>query len=153
MLCLQNKDYRDNQALYFLTTGGSFRNKGSDELNFSGTIAERLNGIVNGIFTNEDGKFNLGLNYEAGENRPDYRTDGRFGVTLQTQISDKVLINGKVGVPVGSKTQASVVGEVKVEILLNEDGNCSLCEGDCIEQSPVMGAFDENGDTLSNERL
>lgn len=33
-------------------------------------------------------------------------------------------------------------------VLLNEDGNCSLCEGDCIEQSPVMGAFDENGDTI-----
>ena len=32
-------------------------------------------------------------------------------------------MNGKVGVPVGSKTQSSVVGEVKVEVLLNEKGN------------------------------
>ena len=121
---LQNKDYRDNQALYFLTTGGSFRDKGSDELNFSGTIAERLNGIVNGIFTNEDGKFNLGLNYEAGENRPDYRTDGRFGVTLQTQISDKVLINGKVGVPVGGAgaNETVIAGDVEIDFLLNEEG-------------------------------
>ncbi len=121
---LQNKDYRDNQALYFLTTGGSFRNRGSGELNFSGTIAERLNGIVNGIFTNEDGKFNLGLNYEAGENRPDYRTDGRFGVTLQTQISDKVLINGKVGVPVGGAgaNETVIAGDVEIDFLLNEEG-------------------------------
>lgn len=121
---LQNKDYRDNQALYFLTTGGSFRNRGSGELNFSGTIAERLNGIVNGIFTNEDGKFNVGLNYEAGENRPDYRTDGRFGVTLQTQISDKVLINGKVGVPVGGAgaNETVVAGDVQIDFLLNEEG-------------------------------
>ena len=120
---LQNKDYRDNQALYFLTTGGSFRNRGG-ELNFSGTIAERLNGIVNSIFTNGDGKFNVGLNYEAGENRPDYRTDGRFGVTLQTQISDKVLINGKVGVPVGGAgaNETVVAGDVQIDFLLNEEG-------------------------------
>ena len=36
---------------------------------------------------------------------------------------DKVIINGKVGVPVGSQTQSSVVGEVKVEILLNNEGS------------------------------
>ncbi len=121
---LQNKDYRDNQALYFLTTGGSFQSRGLNELNFSGTIAERLNGIVNGIFTNGDGKFNVGLNYEAGENRPDYRTDGRFGVTLQTQISDKVLINGKVGVPVGGAgaNETVIAGDVEINFLLNEEG-------------------------------
>ena len=34
-----------------------------------------------------------------------------------------MVINGKVGVPVGTQTQSSVVGEVKVEILLNKEGN------------------------------
>ena len=42
---------------------------------------------------------------------------------MSTQLSDRVIINGKVGVPVGGQTQSSVVGEVKVEILLNKDGN------------------------------
>ena len=92
---LESEDERGNQALYFLASGGSFQPRGSGEFNVSGTIAERLNGILNGVFSNGDGKLNIGLNYEVGQNRPDYQTDDRFGVTLQTQISDRVLINGK----------------------------------------------------------
>jgi hypothetical protein len=119
---LESQDDRQNQALYLLSTG-SF-SKGLNELNFSGTIAERLNGIINGIFSSGDSKFNLGLNYEAGQNRPDYRTNDRFGVTLQTQISDRVLINGKVGVPVGGAdaTDTVIAGDVEIDFLLNEEG-------------------------------
>ena len=117
---LESNDDRQNQALYLLSTGSFSR--GLSELNFSGTIAERLNGIVNGIFTSSDSKFNVGVNYEVGENRPDYKTDDRFDLTLQTQISDRVLINGKVGVPVGGETQTVVAGDVQIEFLLNEEG-------------------------------
>ena len=117
---LESPDDRQNQALYLVSTG-SFSG-GLNELNFSGTIAERLNGIVNGIFSNSDGKFNVGLNYEAGQNRPDYQTDDRVGVTLQTQISDRVIINGKVGVPVGGASETVVAGDVEIDFLLNEEG-------------------------------
>ncbi len=117
---LESPDDRQNQALYLVSTG-SFSG-GLNELNFSGTIAERLNGIVNGIFSNGDGKFNVGLNYEAGQNRPDYQTDDRVGVTLQTQISDRVIINGKVGVPVGGASETVVAGDVEIDFLLNEEG-------------------------------
>ncbi len=117
---LESKDDRQNQALYLLSTGSFSR--GLSELNFSGTIAERLNGIVNGIFTSSDNKLNVGLNYEVGENRPDYKTDDRVDLTLQTQISDRVLINGKVGVPVGGETQTVIAGDVQIDFLLNEEG-------------------------------
>ncbi|WP_242135192.1 translocation/assembly module TamB domain-containing protein [Aestuariivivens marinum] len=119
---LESKDDRQNQALYLLSTGSFSR--GLNELDFSGTIAERLNGIINGIFSSGDGKFNLGINYEAGQNRPDYQTNDRVGVTLQTQISDRVLINGKVGVPIGgaSATETVVAGDVEIDFLLNEEG-------------------------------
>ncbi|MFI0431380.1 translocation/assembly module TamB domain-containing protein [Mariniflexile sp. HMF6888] len=119
---LESDNDKQNQALYLLSTGGFSR--GLSELNFSGTIAERLNGIINGIFTTGDSKLNIGLNYEAGENRPDYQTDDRFGVTLQTQISDRVLINGKVGVPVGGAgaSETVIAGDVEINFLLNEDG-------------------------------
>ncbi|MEL0456560.1 translocation/assembly module TamB domain-containing protein [Flavobacteriaceae bacterium SZ-1-7] len=117
---LESPNDRQNQALYLISTGSFSR--GLNELNFSGTIAERLNGIINGIFTNGDSKINIGLNYEAGQNRPDYQTDDRVGVTLQTQISDRVLINGKVGVPVGGATETVVAGDVEIDFLLNEEG-------------------------------
>ncbi|WNH12077.1 translocation/assembly module TamB domain-containing protein [Thalassobellus suaedae] len=117
---LESPDDRQNQALYLLSTGSFSR--GLNELNFSGTIADRLNGIINGIFTNGDGKFNVGINYEAGQNRPDYQTDDRVGVTLQTRISDRVIINGKVGVPVSGASETVVAGDVEIDFLLNEEG-------------------------------
>jgi len=117
---LESDSDRQDQALYLVSTG-SFSG-GLDELNFSGTIAERLNGIINSVFSNGDSKLSLGLNYEAGQNTPDYQTDDRVGLTLQTQISDRVLINGKVGVPVGGATDTVIAGDVEVSFLLNEDG-------------------------------
>ncbi|WP_235835877.1 translocation/assembly module TamB domain-containing protein [Cognatitamlana onchidii] len=122
---LQTQEEKQNQAL-FLISSGSFSGAGTN-LNFSGTIAERLNGIVNGLFSNNDGKLNIGLNYEAGSNRPDYQTDDRFGFTLQTQISERVSINGKVGVPIAgrgqSQTQTVIAGDVEISFLLNEEGS------------------------------
>jgi len=41
---------------------------------------------------------------------------------LATQINDRILINGKLGVPVGAKTQSTVIGEVRVEFLVDEAG-------------------------------
>ncbi|WP_345272436.1 translocation/assembly module TamB domain-containing protein [Flaviramulus aquimarinus] len=117
---LESDEDKQNQALYLISTGSFSR--GLNEINFSGTIAERLNGILNGIFTSDDSKLNIGLNYEAGQNRPDFQTDDRFGVTLQTQISDRVLINGKVGVPVGGATETVIAGDVEIDFLLNEEG-------------------------------
>ncbi len=119
---LDSESVRQDQALYLLSTGSFSR--GLDELNFSGTIAERLNGIVNSILASGDSKFNLGLNYEAGQNTPDYQTDDRVVATIQTKISDRVLINGKVGVPVGGAgaTETVIAGDVEIDFLLNEDG-------------------------------
>ncbi len=120
---LESPDDRQNQALYLISTGSFSRNL--SELNFSGTIAERLNGIVNGIFTNNNDKVSIGINYEAGANTPDYQSQDRFGITFQTQINDWVRINGKVGVPIGDApgvTQSVIAGDFQIDFLLNQDG-------------------------------
>ena len=68
----------------------------------------------------------LDVGYSTGgvqSPQDDIITDEQFDVSLTTQISKNVIVNGKVGVPVGAQTQSSVVGEVKVEVLLNEAGN------------------------------
>lgn len=117
---LGSKEERDNQALYLLSTGAFSR--GIDDLNPYGTIAERLNAIVNNIFSDADSKLNIGLNYEIGEKRPDYETDDRVGFTLQTKLSDRVLINGQLGVPVGGVGETVVAGDVQIDFLLNEEG-------------------------------
>ncbi len=117
---LDSKDDKDNQALYLLATGGF--NRQLQDISFTGTIAERLNGLINGIFTDTDNKIKIGLNYEAGQRRPDYITDDRLGFTLQTKITDRVLINGKVGVPVGGASESVIAGDVQIDFLLNQEG-------------------------------
>ena len=117
---LSSKDERDNQALIFLATG-SFAN-GVSGLDFSGTIAERLSGIVNNLLGGNNGDFAVGLDFELGQDSPELQTNSRVGLTLQTKISDRVLVNGTVGVPFGSAQQTTITGDVQIDWLLNEDG-------------------------------
>ncbi|HSM64133.1 MAG TPA: translocation/assembly module TamB domain-containing protein, partial [Gillisia sp.] len=88
----------------------------------TGNLVERASSLVNDIFADEDGKFQVGINYVQGDRTPDQQTVDRFGLTLSTQITDRVLINGQVGVPVGGVTESLIVGDVEIEFLLNEEG-------------------------------
>ncbi|MDX1773443.1 translocation/assembly module TamB domain-containing protein [Oceanihabitans sediminis] len=117
---LESKDDRSNQAIYLLATG-SF-SSGLSELSINGTIEERLNGIINGLLSDSDNKLQVGLNVEFGENTPEYQSDDRLGVTLQTNISDRIRVNGKVGVPIGGISQTAIAGDVQIDFLLNEEG-------------------------------
>ena len=119
---LTSKEDRDNQALYLLTTGSFAR--GLDDLNLSGTITERLNGIIGNILGDQSDQLKFGLNYEIGQNRPDYQTNDRVGLTLETKVSDKIIINGKVGVPIGNTaaTESVIAGDVQIDFLLNDEG-------------------------------
>ena len=79
--------------------------------------------ILSGIlFNNDDGVFDVGVDLVSADNNPDYQSAGRVGITLATQITDRVLINGKVGVPTGGVSESVIVGDVEVDFLLNEDG-------------------------------
>jgi hypothetical protein len=117
---LSSKVERDNQALIFLATGG-FAN-GVTGIDFNGTIAERLSGIVNNILGGNNENLNVGLDLELGQDTPELQTNSRVGLTLQTKISDRILVNGKVGVPFGGAAQTTITGDVQIDWLLNEDG-------------------------------
>ena len=103
-----------------------------DRINFDAntTITNTASNAIAAAFSNlindPDSKFQLGVDYKSGQINNDLNTiatDNQVDVSVSTQVSDRVIINGKVGVPVGTKTQSSVVGEVKVEVLLNKEGN------------------------------
>ncbi|WP_299100334.1 translocation/assembly module TamB domain-containing protein [uncultured Winogradskyella sp.] len=117
---LSSKEEKDNQALIFLATGG-FSN-GIEGANFTGTISERLSGIVNNLFGTNNGNLDVGIDLELGQDTPELQTNSTVGLTLQTKISDKILVNGKVGVPFGSASQTVISGDVQIDFLLNEDG-------------------------------
>ena len=117
---LDTNEEKESQALFLIATGAF--SSGLNDINFTGTLTERLNGLVNNLLSSGDGKFDIGVNFEAGTNNPEYQTDNRVGLTLQTKISDRVLINGKVGVPVGGLGDSVIAGDVQVDFLLNEEG-------------------------------
>lgn len=117
---LSSRDERNNQALIFLASGGF--SSGVRGANFTGTISERLTGIVNNLFGSGDGNLDVGFDFEIGQDTPEIQTNNKVGVTLQTKISDKILVNGKVGVPFGSASQTVISGDVQIDLLLNEDG-------------------------------
>jgi hypothetical protein len=123
---LSDKDKKQFQALSLLATG-AFRS----ELSFGtqdalGLVSDRVTTMLNDIISSENGNFDIGLNFELGENNPNYVTDSRVGVTLSTRLSDRVLINGKVGVPIGGVNETVIAGNFEVEVLLNEDRTLSL---------------------------
>ncbi|SDB38453.1 Family of unknown function [Flavobacteriaceae bacterium MAR_2010_188] len=118
---LDTRERRENQALFLLASGTFASEIGLGQQAY-GTISDRLNSLVNSFITDDNGKIQVGLNYQIGENTTDYRTDDRVGLTLSTDISERVRLNGKVGVPVGGVTQTVIAGDVQVDILLNEEG-------------------------------
>ena len=123
---LSDKDAKQFQALSLLATG-SFRS----ELSFGaqdalGLVSDRVTTMLNDIISSENGKLDVGIDLQLGESNPNYVSDSRVGVTLSTRLSDRVLINGKVGVPVGGVNETVIAGDFEVEVLLNEDRTLSL---------------------------
>ncbi|MCQ0112307.1 hypothetical protein SAMN04487906_3150 [Zhouia amylolytica] len=125
---LDDKNKRELQALSLLAQG-SFVNEGNlDPSQFGySNIAETASGILTNVLNSDEGKVDVGINFERGERNPnlDYATEDRVGVTVSTQISDRILINGKLGVPINSVSETVVAGDIEMQILLNEKGTLS----------------------------
>ncbi len=123
---LDDNESRQFQALSLLATGSFTNQLRIDQQAIYGNLTERATAILNSFFTDSDGKLNVGLDLQLGQNTIDYETDSRVGVTLSTRLNDRILINGKVGVPIGGVNETVVAGDFEIEVLLNEDGNFSM---------------------------
>lgn len=124
-----NVNERTTQFISLLAFN-SFRDVDNASFNAGSVVAGTGFSAVGAAFSNlvnsGDSKFQLGLDYQQGSTDNDVdrlNIDNQVDVSVSTQVSDRVIINGKVGVPVGAQTQSSVTGEVKVEVLLNDEGN------------------------------
>ncbi|HAV54765.1 MAG TPA: N-acetyl-gamma-glutamyl-phosphate reductase [Aequorivita sp.] len=123
---LQNQEQMQNQALFLLASNSFVSDNYAGSNAFAGTVADRVSGLVNNLFADQDGKFRVGLDYSVGNRTPNQETSDRFGITLSTQINERILINGKVGVPVGGANETSVAGDIEVQWLINEDGSLRM---------------------------
>ncbi|WP_282056616.1 translocation/assembly module TamB domain-containing protein [Maribacter luteus] len=125
---LQDPQVEEKNAI-FLLAQGTFVNdqSGINSQAVTGNLIQSASGLLNQVLSGGNDKFNLGLSYEQGiqDASTDIETENRIGVTVSTQISDRVLLNGKVGVPVGGATETVVAGDFELQLLLNEEGTLS----------------------------
>lgn len=122
---LQDKQQREIQALYLISSS-SFAGDGVGQNAITRTLAERVNGIVADLFSDSDSKFKVLPYFEPGSRSVDQETADKLGVAISTQISERIIINGKVGVPLGGVNETAVAGDVEVQWLVNEDGSLRL---------------------------
>jgi hypothetical protein len=125
---LQDPTVEEKNAL-FLLAQGSFVNDqtGINQQALTGTITQSVTSMLNQLLSSNDDKFKLGVDYQQGitDRNTAIETDSRLGVTVSTKISDRLLFNGKVGVPVGGATETIVAGDFEIQLLLNEEGTLS----------------------------
>ncbi|MDC6352744.1 translocation/assembly module TamB [Zeaxanthinibacter sp. PT1] len=121
---LQDPTVEERNAIFLLAQGTFVNdNSGLSGQAVIGNAIQTASGLLNSVLSGSNDKFDFGVSYEQGYLDPnDVQTEDRIGVTVSTQISDRVLFNGRFGVPVGGVTETVVAGDVEVQVLLNEQG-------------------------------
>ena len=124
---LDDNAKREMQAFSLLSQGAFINDLSITQQAVTGNLVQTASSMFNQILNSGDGVFDVGVSYEIGERNPnrDFVTDDRLGVTVSTQINDRILVNGKIGMPIGGVSESVVAGDVEVQILLNDDGTLS----------------------------
>jgi hypothetical protein len=123
---LDDKDTRQTQALYLLSTGGFLSQDGVNQNQLSNNLFEKASSLFSDIFSGDNDKISIAPEYIVADRTPGQQTDGRFGVTVSSKINDRITVNGKVGVPVGGITETAIVGDLEVQYRVNKDGTLNL---------------------------
>ena len=121
---LADQQRRQLQAISLLSQGIFVSDVFLSPQGIANNLYEKASDVLSSILGESDGKLDFGLNYLKGDSSPDLdtRSQDRIGITFVTQISDKVLLNGKIGVPVGGVEETLIVGDVQIDFILNEEG-------------------------------
>ncbi|MWB93247.1 translocation/assembly module TamB [Flavobacterium sp. GA093] len=123
---LDDKDVRQTQALYLLSTGSFMSTDGFSQNDLSGTFAETAASLLGDIIKSNNDKFNVDLNFISADRRIGQEADGQFVANITSQVNERITINGKVGVPVGGINESAIVGDIEVQYRINEDGTANL---------------------------
>ena len=123
---LNDNESKQFQALSLLATGAFTNQLKLDEQAVYGNLVERFSDAVNSAISGGNDAIQLGLDYQIGRKTQDYITENRVGFSLAGKISDRVLFNGKVGVPFGGVNETVVAGNFEIQVLLNEERTLTL---------------------------
>jgi len=122
---LRTKEQRQLQAIWLAATG-SFQGDFGGQSAVASTLAERVNKLVADIFADSDSKFKVLPTVSARQVSLDEQLEYQVGVNFTSKISDRILINGKVAVPVNGVNETTVAGDLQVQWLVNEDGTLRM---------------------------
>ncbi|MFK7749723.1 MAG: translocation/assembly module TamB domain-containing protein, partial [Kordia sp.] len=118
---LNDDDKRRLQALSLLSQGRFVNEVNINQSVLTGNLIETATSIVNDALSDEDDIVKIGVNFSQADRSLNLETSNQLGLTVSSQISDKITFNGQIGVPVGGVTQTAIVGDAEIEISLNED--------------------------------
>lgn len=127
---LQDPTVEERNALFLLAQGSFVSNQtgGITSQAVTGNLIQSASSILNQMLSSGNDKFKWGINFDQGYQDVTtgvQQTEDRVGVSVSTQISDRLLFNGKVGVPVGGAQETVVAGDFEIQLLLNEEGTLS----------------------------
>lgn len=123
---LYDKEVRQTQALYLLSTGSFLSAEGMSQSDLSGSLFETATGLLGDIIKSDDEKFNVGINVIGSDRRLGKETDGRFEASVSSKINERITFNGKLGVPFGGINQTAFIGNIELLWRLNDDGTLNL---------------------------
>ncbi len=120
---LSDKNARELNAISLVSQGVFLSDASISTAGAVNNLLETTSSVLSNIlFNDDDSIFDVGLDLVQADNSPDLQSAGRVGITLSTQITNRVLINGKVGVPTGGISESVIVGDVEIDFLLSENG-------------------------------
>ena len=113
------------QAISLLSQGIFINEVSVSVQGITNNLYEKASDLLSNLMGDDNGKIQVGLNYLQGDNSKimDINSEDRLGLTLSTQITDKILLNGKIGVPVGGIEETLIVGDLQIDFILNEEGS------------------------------
>ncbi|MEJ2162419.1 MAG: translocation/assembly module TamB [Robiginitalea sp.] len=122
---LQDPTVEERNALFLLAQGTFVNDRsGLNQQAVTGNVYQTASNLFSKALSGDQDVINWGVSYESGyqDPRADVVTEDRIGVTVSTKISDRVLFNGRFGVPVGGVDESSVAGDAEIQVMLNDEG-------------------------------
>ena len=113
------------QAISLLSQGIFINEVSVSMQGITNNLYQKASDIISNLLGEDNDKLKVGIDYLQGDKSAllDIATEDRLGFTLSTKISDRILLNGKIGVPVGGLEQTLIVGDVQIDFILNDEGS------------------------------
>ena len=113
------------QAISLLSQGIFINEVSVSVEGITNNLYEKASDLFSNLLGDDQGKLQVGVNYLQGDRSglQEINSEDRLGLTLSTQITDKILLNGEIGVPVGGIEETLIVGDLQIDFILNEEGS------------------------------